>query len=272
MKDRVIFITGASSGIGKVCAEYLSEKGYTVIGAARRFSDNLQKTGSFYTVRLDVTSDASVDSAVKAVIEKFGRIDVLINNAGYSISGPVDDTAVEEAKREFEVNFFGAFRVIKAILPHMRAQNSGLIINMSSLASIFTLPYQVFYSASKAALDVLTEGLLMELKSIGSNVEVVAIRPNDYRTEFTDHRQFIENFENSIYHEPAKKALKVAEEGERKGPHPIEIAKLVEKIINTKSPAIFYPTGSNASLLSFLKRIVPDRLRIKLLMKNFKIG
>jgi NAD(P)-dependent dehydrogenase (short-subunit alcohol dehydrogenase family) len=271
-KDRgVVMVTGASSGIGGACAQYLSEKGYLVFGTGRRFQDYLRSSGWFYTLKMDVTNGESVAKAVQAIRQKTGRIDVLVNNAGSGIMGAIEDTSMEEAKNQMAVNFFGAFSVIKEVLPIMREQNSGYIINISSLASLYPLPFQCFYSASKSALDALTEVLRMELKSTGSDIKVVSIRPNDYNTKFTDNRRKVGLWQNSIYQHKAEKALWTSESGERNGPNPIEIAHLVEKIVNKKSPRIFYPTGSNAKILDFLRKFFPSGIRQKLLMKYCSI-
>jgi short-subunit dehydrogenase len=181
--------------------------------------------------------------------------------------GAIEDTSIEEAKNQMIINFFGAFAVLKEVLPIMRRQNSGIIINVSSLASIYPLPFQAFYSASKSALDSLTEAVRMELKSIGSNVKVVSIRPNDYCTNFTENRRKVAFWNDSVYKEKAERALETAEAGEKIGPDPTEIAHLVEEIIGKKTPKIYYPIGSNARTLDLLKKLFPSGIRQKLMMK-----
>lgn len=272
-KGKVVLITGASSGIGQSCTEFLSKKGYMVFGTSRRFPEPEMFTtnGLFYTMNMDVTNGESVKKVVEAIVKKCSGIDVLVNNAGYGIAGAIEDVLLKEAENQFLVNFFGAFNLIRAVLPIMRKQNSGLIINISSLASLYPLPFQGFYSASKTALDALTEALAMELESISANIKVVSILPADYRTNFTKNRQKIKFWESSVYLKKAEKTLEVSESGERNGPDPVEIARLVEEIIKKKSRKIHYPIGPNTKLLFIARKIFPDFLRLHLLKKYFNI-
>ena len=163
--SKVVLITGGSSGIGKSIGEYLHQKGFTVYGTSR----NPEKiTNSvFPLVALDVRNASSIQQAVAAVIASCGRIDVVINNAGVGITGPLEEIPTEEIKNNFETNFFGPIEVMKAVLPQMRAQKSGLIINVTSIAGYMGLPYRSVYSASKGALELITEALRMEVKSFG---------------------------------------------------------------------------------------------------------
>lgn len=268
---KVVLVTGASSGIGRSCAKYLSKKGYTVFGTSRHFppANLLETNGEFYTLRIDVTSDQSVNEAVQAILSKTGGIDVLINNAGCALAGAIEDTSSEEALSELNTNFLGAHRVTRAVLPSMRKRNSGYILNISSLAGSIPLPFQAFYSASKFALEALTEALRMEVKPF--NIKVVSIQPNDYRTGLTDHRQKAAQWQESAYIERAEKALAVTEAGERNGPSPEEIAHLVEKIINKKSPKLRYQIGPNAKLIAFVRWLLPARLSEWILMKYFRL-
>src|SRR5690606_38274451 len=181
---RVVFITGGSSGIGKSIGEFLSEKGYTVYGTSR----NPQKvTGSkFPLVALDVRDAATIKSAVAEVIEKEGRLDVLINNAGVGITGPLEEIPADEIKNNFETNVFEPIEVMKAVMPQMREQKSGLIINVTSIAGYMGLPYRSVYSASKGALELITEGLRMEVKGFG--VTITNIAPGDFATNIAAGR------------------------------------------------------------------------------------
>src|SRR6185295_4263495 len=154
MAQKVIIITGASSGIGKACADHLKSRDHKVYCASRSTEDQLAAGN----VSLDVDDDDSVRLAVQRVLDDAGRIDVVINAAGFGIVGAVEDTSIEEAKMQFETNFFGVVRVCKAVLPVMRDQRSGLIVNISSIAGLVSLPFQSFYSASKFALEGMTEG------------------------------------------------------------------------------------------------------------------
>ena len=149
MNKEVVLITGASSGIGKVCAEFLSQRGYGVYRASRSLPDDLSKG----TICMNVDEDEAVSSAIERLVQKEGRIDCVVNCAGFGIAGAVEDTSIEEAKAQLETNFFGVLRVCKAVLPLMRQQRSGLIVNVSSIAGLVSLPFQGFYSASKFALE-----------------------------------------------------------------------------------------------------------------------
>ncbi|MGC8873617.1 MAG: SDR family NAD(P)-dependent oxidoreductase, partial [Chloroflexia bacterium] len=153
----VVLITGASSGIGLACARYLADRGYRVFGTSRH--PEACPPEPFPMIQMDVCDDASVLRGVEAVRERAGRIDVLVNNAGIGYGGAIEDTSLEEAHRQFETNFFGALRLCRAVLPIMRAQGSGLIVNMSSIGGLIGLPFQGLYSATKFALEGMSEAL-----------------------------------------------------------------------------------------------------------------
>src|SRR6478736_1316416 len=182
--SKVVLITGGSSGIGKSIGNFLHQKGFTVYGTSR----NPEKvTGSvFPLVALDVRNSESIKSAVAEVIGLSGRIDVLINNAGVGITGPLEEIPASEIKNNFETNLFGPIEMMKAVLPQMRSQKSGLIINVTSIAGYMGLPYRGVYSASKGALELITEALRMEVKSFGINITNVA--PGDFATNIAAGR------------------------------------------------------------------------------------
>ncbi|MCX8014655.1 MAG: SDR family NAD(P)-dependent oxidoreductase, partial [candidate division WOR-3 bacterium] len=149
--DKVVLITGASSGIGKACAIHLAQHNYIVFGTSRKINTPTLTDQSFYLLPMDVTDNSSIQEGVSLIINEKGRIDVLINNAGIGIAGPIEETSDDEVLMQLNVNLIGQFRVTKAVLPYLRKQNSGLIIFVSSLAAEIGLPFQAFYSASKAA-------------------------------------------------------------------------------------------------------------------------
>ncbi len=267
MRDHVVLITGASSGIGWACAKHLHALGYTVYAASR----NIRNTDieGMYLVSLDVDNDESVQRGIDHIINMEGRIDVAVNCAGFGIAGAVEDTSLEEAKAQFETNFFGVLRVCHRVLPIMRQQKSGLIVNVSSLAGISPLPFQALYSASKFAVEGLSEALRIEVMPFG--IRVVLIEPGDFSTGFTQHRRKVGNSQtNAIYRERFTKALAKMEQDEINGPQPLIIARLIERIIKTPSPCLRYTVGSRFQKLGVgLKPFLPQRLYEWLLIRNF---
>jgi NAD(P)-dependent dehydrogenase (short-subunit alcohol dehydrogenase family) len=264
---KVVLITGASSGIGQACATYLHERSYTVYGTSRQASPpdpaQMRATrdagGSHVMVQMDVTNGESVERAVHAVMRVEGRIDVLVNNAGIGICGAVEDTPIEAAKEQFETNFFGGMRVTRAVLPGMRKRRSGLIVNVSSMAGRLGIPFQGLYSASKFALEGLSEALRLEVRPFG--IEVVVLEPGDHCTEFTANRCWTDLAQqNPAYKKRASRALAVMEHDEQQGPPPERIAAALERIIRRRSPRLRYPIGRLTQRLSLLlKSILPSK-------------
>ncbi|CAL2105609.1 Short-chain dehydrogenase [Tenacibaculum sp. 190524A02b] len=265
--SKVVFITGASSGIGKAIALYLHSKNYTVYGTSR----NPDKVEVPYAmVALDVTRKDSIKRAIAEVASKEQRIDVLINNAGKGITGPIEDTPTEEMKANFDTNFFGVIDVIKEVLPVMRKQQKGLIINTTSIAGYMGLPFRGVYSASKGALELVTEALRMEVKSFG--IEVTNVAPGDFATNMAAGRYHTPVFEDSAYKEKYGEGLALINEHVDAGKDPIIMAKAIQKIIETKHPKIHYKVGAFMEKFSIiLKRILPDKVYEKILMNHFKL-
>jgi NAD(P)-dependent dehydrogenase (short-subunit alcohol dehydrogenase family) len=162
--NKVVLITGGSSGIGKSIGEFLHQKGFIVYGTSRNPEKIINSI--FPLLTLDVRNNESIQFAIAKVIATSGRLDILINNAGVGITGPLEEIPTQEIKNNFETNFFGPIEVMKSVLPQMRSQNSGLIINITSIAGYMGLPYRSVYSASKGALELITEALRMEVKSL----------------------------------------------------------------------------------------------------------
>lgn len=266
--SKVVLITGASSGIGKAIAEYLQSNNYVVYGTSRN-PDNV-KDVDFNMIALDVLDVESIDRAISNIINKEGRIDVLINNAGRGLMGAMEDIPMSELKAGFNTNFFGPIDVMKKVLPHMRNQKSGLIINVTSLAAYSGLPFRSAYSASKGAFELLTESLSMEVKSFGVNVTSIA--PGSFATSISAGRYYTPVFEDSAYKESYSKNLQVSDDYVDEGMNPIVIAKLVHKIINTKKPKLHYKVGAFMERFSVvLKRALPDRVYEKLIMNHYKL-
>ena len=196
--EKVVFITGGSSGIGKSIGEYLYHKGFVVYGTSR--NPERITTSIFPLLALDVREVQSIQKAVAEVISKAGRIDIVINNAGVGITGPIEEIPTEEIKNNFETNLFGPIEVMKAVLPQMRAQQSGLIINITSIAGYMGLPYRGIYSASKGALELITEALRMEVKSFG--IQITNVAPGDFATNIAAGRFHAPLIKGSAYEIP----------------------------------------------------------------------
>lgn len=266
---KVVLITGASSGIGKAVASYLSSKDMIVYGTSRLKLEPI----SFNHVIMDVSSSTSVETAIQMIIVKEGRIDILINNAGVGLAGAIEETSINEAKNQFETNFFGVVRVTQAVLRYMRNQNNGIIINVSSLAGIISLPFQGFYSSSKFALEGFTEALRIELKPF--NIEVTNINPGDFQTDFTSNRIFIEQSQHkdSVYASKLIRTAECFEKDELNGANPILVAKLIYKIVNKKSLKVRYSVGSISQRSSvILKKLLPSKWFEKLLMAHYNLN
>lgn len=265
----VVLITGASSGIGLACARYLADRGYRVFGTSRR--PEAYPAEPFPLVQMDVCDDESVRRGVEVVLQRAGRIDVLVNNAGIGYGGAIEDTSLEEAHQQFETNFFGALRLCRAVLPIMRQQGGGLIVNVSSIGGLMGLPFQGLYSAAKFALEGMSEALRLEVRRFG--IRVVLIEPGDTRTGFTTHRRRVRaSFRGSAYAEPFKRALAVVRLDERHGASPLSVARQLERIIRSRSPRFRYVVASPVQRLAvWVKRYGPDRLMEWALRKYYRI-
>jgi short-subunit dehydrogenase len=264
--NKVVLITGASSGIGKSIAEFLHYKGFIVYGTSRN-PDNVRNS-VFPLLELDVRNTESIQNAVK--IELSGTIDIVINNAGVGITGPIEEIPSLEIKNNFETNFFGPIEVMKAVLPQMRAQKSGLIINITSIAGYMGLPYRGIYSASKGALELITESLSMEVKPFGINITNVA--PGDYATNIAAGRFHAPVIKGSDYENSYVATLKMMNDQVDSGNNPIEMAEAIFDIINSTNPKIHYKVGSFIQKFSIvLKRILPDKVYEKILMNHYKL-
>jgi len=265
---KVVLITGGSSGIGKSVGEFLIQKGFIVYGTSRN-SKNI-KNHPFKLISLNVNDTETILKAVEEVISNEGRLDILINNAGMGITGPIEETPTNEMRNVFNTNFFGAIDVMKAVLPQMRAQKSGLIINVTSIAGYMGLPFRGIYSATKGALEIVTEAIRMEVKSFG--IEVTNVAPGDFATNIASGRYHTPVFETSPYKENYQNNLNLMDSHVDSGSDPIEMAKVIYKIINTSKPKIHYKVGGFMQKFSIvLKKIVPDTIYEKMLMNHYKL-
>lgn len=248
---KVAVVTGGSSGIGKAVCAVLVKKGYTVYEFSRR--DGWTDSGVRH-VSCDITDPQAVKCAVGQVIEESGRLDVLVNNAGFGISGAVEFTDIEEAKRLFEVNFFGNVTVTKEIIPHMRKAGGGKIINIGSVAGELSIPFQAFYSAGKAAINSLTLALRNELKPF--KIKVCALLPGDVCTGFTANRRKSAEGDE-VYGGKIERAVSQMERDEKNGMRPEKIAAKVAKLAGKKRVKPFYSCGFKYKLFLFLAKILP---------------
>lgn len=271
----VVLVTGASSGIGKAIAEYLAQKGYRVYGTSRKPPNAAgMQTGDgngkpdVNFIRMNVCSEESVKAAVDDIIGREGELGIVINNAGIGIAGSVEDTSPEEALLQFDTNFFGVHRVIRQVLPIMRKQRKGLIINISSVGALFPIPYQAMYVAGKAAVEAMSGSLRNELRPFG--IKVAVVEPGDVKTGFTKNRIFVkESGDDSAYARYCKKSVAVMEKDELNGPDPVVVARAVGKIIERKNPPVCVAVGMRYKLLTFIKRLVPKAFESFIVSKMY---
>lgn len=255
---KVVIVTGASSGMGKDFAIALTKKGHKVYGAARRVEkmQDLVELGCG-AIAMDVTKEDQVVACVKEVLEKEGKIDVVINNAGYAEYGPVETTPISVARRQFEVNIFGVARLTQEVIPQMRKQGSGTIINISSMGGKMYTPLGAWYHATKHALEGWSDCLRWELSSFGINV--VVIEPGMIKTEFGDVMggPMMERSKGTPYEKSAQ-ALASGAEGPMSPPS--VITKCVVQAIESKRPKTRYIDGSMAKELVFMRTWFGDRI------------
>lgn len=266
---KIILVTGASSGLGLATAKALAAQGHTVYGTSRGVLQ-LQDV-EFNAIKMDVTNDDSVTAALQEILQIEGKIDVLINNAGNGITGPLYAMPVEYARKQFEVNFFGVVRLCSAVLPGMIENKQGLIINVSSLAGLFGLPYQGLYSASKFAVEGYSESLRMELQNTG--VKVAVVNPGDFKTSFTGNREKVPfTLKNEQLKGEFEAAVAAMEKDESIGAHPDKLAAEICKIVARSKPAHNYLVGAiGQTIVPTLKKILPGSLFVKLMNDHYGI-
>jgi len=266
---KVILVTGASSGLGLATAKALQAQGHTVYGTSR--DAKKIKDVPFNPLAMDVTDDASVEAAIGKIIKAEGKIDVLVNNAGNGITGPLYAMPVEFAKKQFEVNFFGVVRVSSAVLPGMIEKKQGLVINIGSLAGLFGLPYQGLYSASKFAIEGYSESLRMELQNTG--VKVVVVNPGDFKTDFTASRERVPfTLKNEKLNKEYDAAVASMEKDEGIGADPSKLAAQICKIVDKSSPKHSYLVGAiGQTIVPTLKAVLPGGVFVKLMNDHYGI-
>ena len=259
----VILITGASSGIGYAAAEMLAKQGNRVYGAARRVEriGVLQSVG-VYPLQMDLTDDNSIQAGVKAVLDAEGRIDILINNAGYGYFGAIETTPPEEARRQLEVNVFGLSRLCSLVLPGMRERRSGRIINIASIAGRACMYFGGWYNVSKYAVEAFSDCLRMEMKPFG--IDVVLIEPGGIHTNWgiiaADHLK--ESSAGSAYEKEASIEADMLHYAYSSNilADPSVVSKAICKAVNSRRPRVRYIIGSGARIMLFLHAVLPSRL------------
>lgn len=262
--SQTVLVTGASSGIGQATARLLAERGFTVFGTARKPSPQPGVT----MVALDVRSDESVRACVEQVIAKARRLDVLVNNAGYAVTGAAEETSVDEAKAQLETNFFGAVRMVNAVLPGMRAAAAGKIINISSLAGNTAIPYSAFYSASKFALEGYSEALWYEVRPFGISVSLV--EPGFVNTPIGEASPAAAR-PLSAYDATRKRMLAAFGQALEGGIPPEQVARRVLEIVESKAPGLRYRVGAQATWLPRLRNVVPWKVYAAGVRKTFAV-
>lgn len=267
--SRVALVTGGTSGIGRAICNELAEKGLIVYGSGRNV-DNGSQLDSFKTVRIDVTKDVSVAEGVNYILEKEGRIDVLVNNAGIGMAGAIEDSEIIEILEVFNTNIAGILRMCKMVLPIMRQQGRGHIINISSVGGLMGLPYRGIYSSSKSSVELISESMSMEVMKFG--IKVIIIEPGDFKTNINTNRKVSRQTKTSIYKNEFEHIHHLINEEVSKGQDPKKIGKLVYKIISKKKPKLRYNTGNFSSKLAlFIKGVLPSRWFEAILMKHYQI-
>lgn len=266
----VVLVTGASAGMGKACAGHLHARGYRVYGGSRSLGtlDGCDVVG-FETLGLDVRDGASAERAIERILNREGRLDVLVNCAGYGLAGAVEDTTLEEAQRQLDTNFFGVARLCRAALPVMRYQRSGLIVNVGSMVVRVPLPYHAYYCASKAALESFTEVLRMEAAAFG--VRVCLVSPGEYRTGFSAARQRAKRAGVGDHAGAFRRTMAAVEATALSAPLPSNFGPLVERLIRSRSPHFRAAPGPVVQRILYRMRpFLPQSVLEAVLVRHFR--
>jgi NAD(P)-dependent dehydrogenase (short-subunit alcohol dehydrogenase family) len=253
--ERVALITGASAGLGRACADRLAAAGWAVTGASRRGTAGAGWTG----LVMDVDSDDAVQAGVARVLETHGHIDALVAAAGWGVAGAAEDTSIEEAKAQFETNFWGCVRVVQAVLPGMRTRRLGRIVLMSSIGGVIGIPFQAYYSASKFALEGYAESLAYEIAPFG--ISVTLVQPGNFATDFTASRKMAAAADQGAYASVMVRAVSAMERDERNGAPPGNVAAVVHRVLEASRPPRRVSVGKASERVGIIaKRLLPFRL------------
>ncbi len=260
-----VLITGASSGIGAATAAHLVARGHHVYGTSRRPRE--EPGDGVRWLRMDVCEDESVRKGVETMLGEAGAIDAVVCNAGIGIFGSVEEVTIDDARRQLETNFFGVLRVLRAVLPGMRAARSGRVIVVGSLAGRAPIPFQAHYSASKAALDALTASLANEVREFGVHASLV--EPGDIRTPFNDAMDWTTSPTDSAYGERIRSAADVIRKSLPEAPPPEVVARSITRALEARHPRARYAVGAEARIVPFGRRLLPDRINLALIRRHF---
>ena len=251
----VVLVTGASSGIGAATAHLLAERGHTVVGVSRR----AEAPVGVYAGRMDIDVDASVRAGVADLLAEHGRLDVVVNAAGFGLAGPVETTPLGDARGQLETNFWGAVRVTREALPALRAGGNGLLVNVSSLAGVFAIPFQAYYTASKFALEGWSEALAYEVAPFG--VHVTLVEPGNISSGFTAGRREAHGADRDPYRDAYRQAIEVMVRDERDAVGPEVVARTIAGVVSARRPPRRVTSGSTGERSTvLLRRILPTRV------------
>jgi NAD(P)-dependent dehydrogenase (short-subunit alcohol dehydrogenase family) len=271
MPSKIVLITGCSTGIGQDLARRLALAGYTVVASARR-PETLADLSAALALPLDVTDAASVAGAMAEVIRRFGRVDVLVNNAGYAVRGAVEEVPDEQVREMFDVNVYGVMRMIRAVVPHMRQQRAGRIVNIGSVGGKLVVPVNGTYSATKYALEALSDALRLELALFG--IQVVLIESGNIRTNFMAsaqaHAQATLSAPGSPYHALYQRYVQVMAAMREHEPGPEVVSQVVQQAIEAPHPKSRYLVA--VPLSNRLALLLGDSVRDFIFRRMFKIA
>ncbi|WP_234569908.1 oxidoreductase [Rhodohalobacter sp. 614A] len=268
--NKVVLVTGASAGIGKETARLLAQNEYTVYGAARRVEkmDEL-KSVSVQPLYMDVTDDESMVTGVQQILEEAGRIDILVNSAGFGSHGAIEDVSMDDARYQLEVNVIGAMRLVQLVLPGMRKNRFGKIVNVSSVGGKIAGPLAGWYHASKFALEGLSDSLRNEIKPFG--IDVIVIQPGAIATEWGDiaHENLLKASGDGPYKKMAEKLVDVIQNSTGNRTDPVVIAELIKTSVEAKNPKTRYVKGHLSTPILFVNKITSDKVMDKILASQF---
>ncbi|GAB3517563.1 oxidoreductase [Emticicia fontis] len=268
---KTVLVTGASSGIGKATAIYLAQNGYKVYGAARRV-EKMQdlKAHGIHPIALDVTKEESMVACIDQILKEAGSVDILVNNAGSGYYGALEDMPISDAKYQMDVNVFGVARLIQLVLPMMRKNQYGKIVNISSVGGKVTLPIGVWYHASKFAIEGLSDALRKEVKQFG--IDVIVIEPGGTKSEMTElgSEYMMRVSGNTVYGSLTRGVNQMYQTVQKDAAEPVVIAKLIREGIEARNPKTRYTGAAGAKMMLFMRKILSDKLFDRLIMSQMK--